>query len=69
MLVKVAPMGGIVETVNVEPGTKVGEILRIAKVDVAGRSIRVDNEEATVETPVNEDESIITLANKMKGGR
>lgn len=69
MLVKVAPMGERVQEVNVEPGTKISDILRIAGVSVNGRSIRVDNEEATESTTVEAEEAVITLANKMKGGR
>ena len=69
MIVKVAPMGERVSEVNVEDGAKVSAILSIAGVAVGGRTIRVDNEEATGDTTVHTDGAIITLAQKMKGGR
>lgn len=69
MIVKVAPMGERVQEVNVGSGTVVSNILRIAGVPVNGRSIRVDNAEATEATAVSVDGAIITLAQKMKGGR
>jgi ABC-type uncharacterized transport system ATPase subunit len=69
MLVKVAPMGETVTEVNVEPGTSVGEILDIAGVNGNGRSITVNNVSADESSSVTAENSIISLANKMKGGR
>lgn len=69
MIVKVAPMGGRVVEVNVESGETVARVLEIAGVDIAGRSIRVNNIEATEDTTVTAENSIVMLAQKMKGGR
>jgi putative ubiquitin-RnfH superfamily antitoxin RatB of RatAB toxin-antitoxin module len=69
MLVKVAPMGETVTEVNVEPGTTVSEILAIAGISDNGRSITVNNTPADAYTTVVGENSIVSLANKMKGGR
>lgn len=73
MLVKVAPLGERVIEVNVEEGATVGQILETAGVLLNGRSIHVNNVAATEDTPVTNGDpqhvNIITLANKMKGGR
>jgi len=69
MLVKVAPMGEQVVEVNVDSGLAVCAILDIAGVDHEDRAITVNNESATLSTAVNADNSVISLANKMKGGQ
>ena len=69
MLVKVAPMGEQVVEVNVEVGSTVCQILDTADVDHNDRAITVNNESATLNTSVSSDGSIISLANKMKGGK
>jgi hypothetical protein len=72
MIVKVAPMGERVVEVTVEDGTTVGEILEIARVIHNERSIRVNNVDADLDTIVHNHTSeatIITLANKSKGGK
>lgn len=68
MLVKVAPMGETVTEVNVESGATVGSILDTAGVDENGRAITVNNVPADSSTPVTEENAVISLANKMKGG-
>ena len=68
MLVKVAPMGETVVEVNVEVNSTVESILTTAGIDDNGRSITVNNVPATLDTQVNNDGAIISLANKMKGG-
>lgn len=69
MIVKIAPLGERVVEVNVEPGTAVDAILDIARVDVNGRSIRLNNVEVEDSSSVTAEGSIITLVQKMKGGR
>ncbi len=69
MLVKVAPMGEQVVEVNVEVNSTVEQILETADIDDNGRSITVNNVPATLETQVQNDGAIISLANKMKGGK
>jgi hypothetical protein len=69
MLVKVAPLGERVIEVNVEEGTTVIDILRIAGVAVNDRAIMVENADANLNTSVTEDGAVVTLAKKMKGGR
>ncbi len=68
MLVKVAPIGERVVEVNVEAGSTVGDILRIAGVVVNGRTISVNNTAAQCDTNVSLDGAIIALAGKMKAG-
>jgi hypothetical protein len=68
MIVKVAPMGETVTEVNVEVGSTVEQILDVAGVDDNGRSITVNNAPATLDTRVETDNAVISLANKMKGG-
>ena len=68
MIVKIAPLGERVVEVNVEGGT-IGEALEIAGVNVNGRSIRLNNAEVDEDTVITAEGSIITLVNKMKGGR
>lgn len=68
VMVKIAPMGEVVTEVNVEAGSTVGQALNVADVDVNGRAITVNNEPATEQTIVSEN-SVISLANKMKGGK
>ena len=69
MIVKVAPMGEQVVEVNVESGTTVGFILGIAGVESDGRAITVNNMSASDSTQVTTENAVISLANKMKGGR
>ena len=69
MLIKIAPLGERVIEVNVENGTHIGEALRVADISVNGRTIRINNAEADEDTPIEAENSIITLATKMKGGR
>ena len=69
MLVKVAPMGEQVVEVNVESGATVTEILNVANVDHNDRAITVNSASATLTTAVTDDNAVISLANKMKGGR
>jgi len=69
MIVKVAPLGDRVVEVNVEPNTTVGQALEIAGTLHNGRAIRLSNTEATLSTPITAENSIITLATRMKGGR
>ena len=68
LIVKVAPLGETVKEVSVTSGTTVEECLRIANVDLNGRSITLNDEDASVGTPVTEDDSVIALITKMKGG-
>ena len=68
MLVKVAPMGEAVVEVNVESGLTVDEILEVAGIDDNGRSITVNNSPANLDTKVTCEGTIISLANKAKGG-
>ena len=68
MLVKVAPMGETVTEVNVSTGITVEDILDTAGVDDNGRSITVNNVPASLDTIVNNENAVISLANKMKGG-
>lgn len=69
MLVKVAPMGEQVVEVNVAEGTTVQSVLDIAGIDHNDRAITVNNNSASLSTPVTEGNSVISLANKMKGGK
>lgn len=69
MLVKIAPLGERVVEVNVEDNTTIGQALGIAEIDLNGRSIHINNAEATEDTVITTEGSIITLANKMKGGK
>ena len=69
MIVKVAPMGEQVVEVNVESGSTVSQILDIATIDHNDRAITVNNNSATLSTSVTQEGSIISLANKMKGGK
>ena len=67
-IIKVAPIGERVVEVNVADNTSVCEILRIAGVMCNDRTIAVNNSPATFDTLVSGD-AVITLANKMKGGK
>lgn len=67
-IVKVAPMGERVVEVNVASGTSVEECLRVAGVQLNGRTITVNDSDATVSTQVSADDTVITLVQKMKGG-
>jgi hypothetical protein len=69
MIVKIAPLGERVVEVNVEAGVSIADILAIAEVDVNGRSIRLNNVEVDESGTVSAEGSIITLVQKMKGGR
>jgi len=69
MIVKIAPMGEQVVEVNVETNATVQRCIDVAQVDDNGRSITVDNVPATLDTVVTRDGAIVSLANKMKGGR
>ena len=68
MIVKVAPMGEQVVEVNVLSGSTVGDVLDVAEVDHNDRAITVNNHSASLSTSITEENSIISLANKMKGG-
>ena len=69
MIVKIAPLGERVVEVNVEVGTSVGQAIDISGVEINGRGIRLNNTDATLDTLINDEGAIITLVNKMKGGR
>ena len=69
MLVKVAPLGERVVEVNVEMNTSVGEAIRVSAVSINNRSIRLNNVEADEDTLIIAENSIITLAPSMKGGK
>jgi phage terminase large subunit-like protein len=69
MIVKIAPLGEVVVEVNVASGTTVAECLRVADVDLNGRTITVNDSDATESTPIQQDGSIVALISKMKGGR
>lgn len=69
MIVKIAPLGERVVEVSVESGTSIGQILDVADVELNGRSIRLNNNEADESTPVTSEGAVITLVNKMKGGK
>jgi hypothetical protein len=69
MIVKIAPLGERVVEVNVEADTTIDQILKIAEIDINGRSVRLNNVEVGVDTPIEAEGAIITLVNKMKGGR
>ena len=69
MLVKIAPLGEKVTEVSVNDTTTVGDALAIANVDVNGRSIRLNNIKADESTVISTENSVITLALKMKGGK
>jgi hypothetical protein len=69
MIVKVAPLGERVSEVNVVEGSSVAEILAVAEVDVNGRTIAVNNIPADEQFKVTTEGAIITLAQKMKGGK
>lgn len=69
MIVKIAPIGERVVEVNVDEGTSVTTALDIAGVSVNGRSIRLNNVEVDGGESISQEGSIITLVNKMKGGR
>jgi hypothetical protein len=69
MIVKVAPMGETVTEVNCEVNSTVEQILGIAGVDDNSRAITVNNVPATLSTQVSNDGAVISLANKMKGGK
>jgi len=62
-------MGEQVVEVNVEQGSTVQQILDVANVDHNDRAITVNNNSATLSTPVTQENAIVSLANKMKGGR
>jgi len=53
----------------VESGKTVRQILDIADVEDNGRTITVNNNSADLDTAVTEENVIIALAGKMKGGR
>jgi hypothetical protein len=55
--------------VNVEAGTTIGAVLNIGDIDVNGRSIRLNNTEVDENATIDAEGAIITLVNKMKGGR
>lgn len=69
MIVKVAPMGEQVVEVNVELNSTVCQILEVAEVDHNDRAITVNNTPAQLSTQVSTEGAVISLANKMKGGR
>lgn len=69
MIVKIAPLGERVVEVNVESGTSVEEALTIAGISDGGRSIRVNNIDADLDTQLTTDNAVVTLAKQMKGGR
>ena len=68
MLVKIAPLGERVVEVNVDANTTIGTTLEIAGVDDNERTIRLNNVDANLDTLITAEGSIITLAQKMKGG-
>ena len=69
LIVKIAPLGETVKEVSVTSGTTVEECLRIAGVQLNGRSITVDDESANVGTPITDNGAVIALITKMKGGQ
>ena len=68
MIVKVAPMGEVVKEANVEAGTTVGEVLDIVGIEHNDRAITVNNASADLDTEIEDENAVISLANKMKGG-
>lgn len=68
MIVKIAPLGEKVVEISVATGTSVANCLRIAGVPLNGRTVTVNDSDATVDTQVTADGAIITLIAKMKGG-
>lgn len=72
MIVKVAPLGEKVVEINVDEGSTVIQCLDIAEVDVNGRTIRLNNQEAKESTVVsrldNGNVPTIVLSTAMKGG-
>ena len=68
MIVKIAPLGERVTEISVATGTSVTECLRIANVPLNGRTITVNDSDASTETQITADGTIITLVSKMKGG-
>lgn len=69
MIIKIAPLGERVTEVSIASGTTVEEALRIAGVSLNGRSITVNDSDATLTTQLTADGTIVALISKMKGGR
>jgi hypothetical protein len=69
MIVKIAPLGERVVEVNVEAGTSIEAVLDIAGININGRSIRLNNNEVDENATIDAEGAIITLVNKMKGGK
>ncbi len=69
MIVKIAPLGERVVEVNVDTGTSIEKILEIADIDINGRAIRLNNTEVDTNAVVDAEGAIVTLVNKMKGGK
>lgn len=70
MLVKVAPMGEKVVEVSLEDNTTIGDAIRMSGVLVNGRTIMLNNQPVDESTVIpNCNDNVISLANKMKGGR
>ena len=69
MLVKVAPIGERVVEVNAPANSTIQAVLDMASVDVNGRSILLNNANANLDTVVSDENSIIALQVKAKGGK
>lgn len=69
MIVKIAPVGERVTEVNLNGGHTVADALSIAEVMVNGRKIILNNKEVEETTIIKDENSLIVLAPKMKGGR
>ena len=68
MLVKVAPIGSATIEVALAAGAKVSDAIEAADVDSEGKAIRLNSETASM-TSVVRDGDIITLHEKIEGGR
>ena len=68
MQIKVAPMGGEVRTFMLSDGARVSDALAAADLGDDGRDVRVNAEPATLTTPLR-DGDVITLVNKVEGGK
>lgn len=66
--VKIVPLGEAVKEVGITSGTTIEEALRIAGITLNGRAITLNDADARVTTPITEDDSVVALSTKMKGG-
>ena len=68
VLVKVARLGTAVQELALNAGAKVSDALEAADLTVENEEIRVNNSASTVSTLLN-DNDIVTLVPKVKGGQ